>query len=47
MVASGLLAAESAAAVIAEAATLAGLSRSEADRTARSGIRKTAGGTCD
>jgi hypothetical protein len=45
MVASGLLNAESAAAVIAEAAMSAGLSRSEAERTAESGIRKTSGGT--
>ena len=45
MVASGLLDAESATAVIAEAAISAGLTRSEADRTARSGVRKTSGGT--
>jgi hypothetical protein len=45
MVASGLLDAESAVAVIAEAATYAGLTRREAERTARSGIRKTTGGT--
>jgi len=44
MVASGLLDADSAAAVIAEAAICAGLTRSEAERTARSGVRKTAGG---
>jgi hypothetical protein len=44
MVASKLLDAESAAAVIAEAAVRAGLTRTEAERTARSGIRKTAGG---
>jgi hypothetical protein len=43
MVASGLLDADTAAAVIAEAATLAGLPYSEAERTARSGIRKTGG----
>jgi hypothetical protein len=43
MVASGLLDPETAAAVIAEAATLAGLPYSEAERTARSGIRKTGG----
>jgi hypothetical protein len=45
MVASGLLDAESAAAVIAEAAICAGLTRSEAERTARSGVRRTGGGT--
>jgi hypothetical protein len=45
MVASGLLDAESAVAVIAEAATYAGLTRREAERTARSGVRKTSGGT--
>jgi Bifunctional DNA primase/polymerase, N-terminal len=45
MVASGLLDAESATAVIAEAAISAGLTRSEAERTARSGVRKTSGGT--
>jgi hypothetical protein len=39
MVASGLLDADTAAAVIAEAATLAGLPYSEAERAARSGIR--------
>jgi hypothetical protein len=39
MVASGLLAADDAAAIIAEAATRAGLSRAEAERTAWSGIR--------
>jgi hypothetical protein len=43
MVASGLLSASAAAAVIAEAATRAGLPASEAQRTAWSGIR-TAGG---
>ena len=41
MVASRLLDADVAAAVIAEAATRAGLSRAEAERTARSGIRAT------
>jgi hypothetical protein len=45
MVASGLLDAESAVAVIAEAATYAGLTRREAERTARSGVRRTGGGT--
>jgi hypothetical protein len=45
MAASGLLDAESAAAVIAEAAICAGLTRSEAERTARSGVLKTSGGT--
>jgi Bifunctional DNA primase/polymerase, N-terminal len=45
MVASGLLDAESAAAVIAEAAICAGLARSEAERTARSGVSRTGGGT--
>jgi hypothetical protein len=45
MVASGLLDAESAAALIAEAAICAGLARSEAERTARSGVRKTSEGT--
>ena len=45
MVASGLLAADAAAAVIAEAATRAGLSRAEAERTAWSGIRTTGGHT--
>jgi hypothetical protein len=43
MVASGLLDADTAAAIIAEAATLAGLAYSEAERAARSGIRKTGG----
>ena len=43
MVASGLLGADAAAAVIAEAATRAGLPRSEAERTAWSGIRSTGG----
>jgi hypothetical protein len=38
MVASGLLSADAAAAVIAEAATRAGLPRAEAERTARRGI---------
>ena len=46
MVASGLLEAETAAAVIVEAAKLSGLSNSEAERTARSGIRKTGGPAC-
>jgi hypothetical protein len=41
MVASGMLDADSAAAVIAEAATRAGLPRGEAARTAWSGIRAT------
>ena len=41
MVASGLLDADHAAAVIAEAATRAGLPRSEAERTAWNGIRRT------
>lgn len=43
MVASGLLAEDIAAAVIAEAATRAGLPRAEAERTARNGIRTTGG----
>jgi len=43
MVASGLLDAHAAAAVIAEAATRAGLSHSEAERTAWGGIRRTGG----
>ena len=43
MVASGLLAADFAAAVIAEAATRAGLPRAEAERTARNGICNTGG----
>jgi hypothetical protein len=43
MVASGLLAADSAAVVIAEAATRAGLPRAEAERTAWSGVRTTGG----
>jgi hypothetical protein len=43
MVASGRLDAHDAAAVIAEAATRAGLARSEAERTAWSGIRRTGG----
>ena len=43
MVASGLLRADAAAAVIAEAATRAGLPRAEAERTAWSGIRATGG----
>jgi Bifunctional DNA primase/polymerase, N-terminal len=43
MVASGLLGADAAATVIAEAATRAGLPRSEAERTAWSGIRSTGG----
>ena len=44
MVASGLLDRESATAVIAEAAICAGLTRREAERTARSGVEKTSGG---
>jgi hypothetical protein len=43
MVASGLLEANAAAAIIAEAATRAGLPRSEAEHTAWSGIRTTGG----
>jgi Bifunctional DNA primase/polymerase, N-terminal len=43
MVASGLLAIDVVAAVIAEAATRAGLPRAEAERTVWSGIRATAG----
>jgi hypothetical protein len=43
MVASGLLRADAAAAIIAEAATRTGLPRSEAERTAWSGIRTTGG----
>ena len=43
MVASGLLAADVAAAVIAEAATRAGLPRAEAERTARNGVRTNGG----
>ena len=43
MVASGLLGADAAAAVTTEAATRAGLPRSEAERTALSGIRATGG----
>jgi hypothetical protein len=43
MVASGLLGADAAAAMIADAATRAGLPRSEAERTAWSGIRATGG----
>jgi hypothetical protein len=43
MVASGLLGADAAAAVIAEAATRAGLPRLEAERAAWSGIRTTGG----
>ncbi len=43
MVASGLLTADAAAAVIAEAATRAGLPLSEAERTAWSGVRTTGG----
>ena len=46
MVASGLLGAATAAEVIAEAATRAGLPRSEAERTAWSGIRATGGFAC-
>ncbi len=45
MVASGLLDAESAAAVIAEAGVHAGLTRREAERTAQSGVHKTGGPT--
>jgi hypothetical protein len=45
MVASGLLGADTAAAVISEAAARAGLPRSEAERTAWSGIRATGGFT--
>jgi Bifunctional DNA primase/polymerase, N-terminal len=45
MVASGLIDPETATAVIAEAGICAGLTRSEAERTARSGVRKTGGGT--
>jgi hypothetical protein len=41
MVASGLLGADAAVALIVEAATRAGLPRPEAERTARSGIRRT------
>jgi hypothetical protein len=44
MVASKLLDAETAAAVIAEAAVRAGLTRTEAERTARSGVCRTRGG---
>jgi Bifunctional DNA primase/polymerase, N-terminal len=47
MVASGLLDTESATAVIAEAGICAGLTRVEAERTARSGVRKTSGCTGD
>jgi hypothetical protein len=43
MVASGLLGSDAAAALIAEAGTRAGLSRTEAERTAWSGIRTTGG----
>jgi len=43
MVASGLLVADEAAAVIAEAATRAGLPRAEAERTASNGVRATGG----
>jgi hypothetical protein len=43
MVASGLLGADAAAAVIAEAAMRAGLPRAEAERTARNGVSATAG----
>jgi hypothetical protein len=46
MVASGLLAADVAAAVIAEAATRAGLPRAEAERTARNGVRTNGGVGC-
>jgi hypothetical protein len=45
MVASGLLDGRWATAVIAEAAMRAGLARSEADRTARNGVRQTSGVT--
>ncbi len=44
MVASKLLDAETAVAVIAEAAVRAGLTRTEAERTARSGVCRTRGG---
>ena len=43
MVASGMLGADAAVGVITEAATRAGLSRSEAERTAWSGVRATGG----
>jgi Bifunctional DNA primase/polymerase, N-terminal len=43
MVASGMLKADAAAALIAEAATRSGLPRPEAERTAVSGIKKTSG----
>ena len=43
MVAEGLLSAETAIAVITEAATRCGLPRAEAERTARSGIARTGG----
>jgi hypothetical protein len=46
MVACGLLAADAAAAVIAEAATRAGLPRAEAERTARNGVRTSGGVAC-
>jgi Bifunctional DNA primase/polymerase, N-terminal len=45
MVASGLLDPGTAIAIIAEAGICAGLTRVEAERTARSGVRKTGGGT--
>jgi hypothetical protein len=44
MVADGLFSAETAIAVITEAATRCGLPRAEAERTARSGITRTGGG---
>jgi hypothetical protein len=44
MVRSGLISENTAAAVIAEAATRAGLPRTEAERTARSGVRHCSGG---
>jgi hypothetical protein len=44
MVASGMIARDSAAAIVAESAMRAGLPRHEAERTAWSGIRTTAGG---
>jgi hypothetical protein len=45
MVASGLLGANAAADIVAEAGTRAGLPRAEAVRTAWSGIRATGGGS--
>jgi hypothetical protein len=44
LVAAGLLSAETAVAVIAEAATRCGLPRSEAEKTARSGVNTAIGG---